>query len=192
MAKYKITLLGLYQYSNTLFSKLKLPTFSVEILPAPQLTWIPDKDTLIANILEKASDLPALYPNFDFMQFMIGVWSKNTEYMMHELWLSTVVKYRIAENYDRTTTISRSSSTSGTGSTVNANTAFNSDQFKDVNKSTTTASDSGTESVTDYTHGNIGIRSAQELIQQQRDIAMFKWYDVVSDDFIHKFCIELY
>ena len=192
MGKYRITLLGLYQYSNTLFAQLQLPSFQVQILPAPQLTWVPDKDTLIALILEKASDFPCLYPNFDFMQFMIGVWSKNCAYMMNELWLTTVTKYKIAENYDRTTTITRTTSSSGTGSTTDASTAFNVDAFKDTHKSSTIASDSGSESVSDYTHGNIGIRSAQELILQDREVALFKWYDVVSDDFIHKFCIELY
>ena len=192
MGKYRITLLGLYQYSNTLFAQLQLPSFQVQILPAPQLTWVPDKDTLISLILEKASDFPCLYPNFDFMQFMIGVWSKNCAYMMNELWLTTVTKYKIAENYDRSTTITRKTSSSGTGSTTDASTAFNVDAFKDTHKSSTIASDSGSESVSDYTHGNIGIRSAQELILQDREVALFKWYDVVSDDFIHKFCIELY
>lgn len=192
MAKYKISLLGLYQYSNTLFSQLQLPAFQVQILPAPQLTWVPDKDTLIATILEKAADFPCLYPNFDFMQFMIGVWSKNCAYMMNELWLTTVTNYKIAENFDRTTTITRTTSSSGSGSTTDASTAFNADTFKDTHKSSTMAMDSGSESVSDYAHGNIGIRSAQELILQDREVALFKWYDVVSDDFIHKFCIELY
>ena len=192
MAKYKISILGLYQYSNGLFANLELPTFIAPVLPAPQQTWIPNKDTLIATILEKSSDFPCLYPNYDFMQFMIGVWSKNTKYMMLELWRSTIVKYNVGENYDRTTSITRTTSSSGSGSTTDASTAFNVDTFKDTHKSSSTASDSGSESVTDHTSGNIGIRSAQELIAQQRDIAMFKWYDVVSDDFIHKFCIEIY
>lgn len=191
MAKYKISILGLYQYSDTLFDNLSLPIWHVPS-PMPEFYWQPDRDTLISTILEKSADFMCLYPNFDFMKMMIGVWSRNVQYMMYQLWKSSVIKYEVAENYDRTSSISRSGSSSGTGTTTNSNTAFNSDAFKAVNKSDTTASDSTSETITDHTHGNIGIRSAQELIMQQRDVAMFKWYDVVSDDFIHKFCIELY
>lgn len=41
-------------------------------------------------------------------------------------------------------------------------------------------------------NGNIGIRSSQELIQQERDIDTFDIYSVIIDDFIDYFCVGVY
>lgn len=191
MALYRISLLGLYQYDDTLFNQLVIPTMPT---PDPDLdyTYTPDRDTLINLILEKAADFSALYPDWDFMHFMCGVWSKNCEYMMVTLWQTINAKFNPLENYDRHSQISRSSMSSAGGSVTGAQTAFNSDQFKNTNRSMSTDSASGTETVTDHTHGNIGVRSGQELVAQSREMALFKWYDVVSDDFISKFCVQIY
>lgn len=193
MAMYKISLLGLYTYDNTLFDQLYIPS----IFPAvpgdtPFHYYTPNKDTLVNLILEKAADFPALYPNVDFMKFMCGVWSKNCEYMMCTLWETMNAKFNPIENYDRHSTITRSASSTSGGTVTGAQTAFNSDTFKDTGKSTSSQTAGGSETVTDYTHGNIGVRSGQELVAQSREMALFKWYDIVSDDFISKFCVQIY
>lgn len=193
MAMYKISLLGLYTYDNTLFDQLYIPS----IFPAvpgdtPFHYYTPNKDTLVNLILEKAADFPALYPNVDFMKFMCGVWSKNCEYMMCTLWETMNAKFNPIENYDRHSTITRTASSTAGGTVTGAQTAFNSDTFKDTGKSTSSQTSGGSESVTDYTHGNIGVRSGQELVEQSREMALFKWYDIVSDDFISKFCVQIY
>lgn len=191
MPMYKISLCGLYQYSDTLFDNLEMPTFTIPSDP-PAHVFLVDKDTLISIILEKSSDFPVLYPDFDFMKFMIGVWSKNTAYMMQTLYDTINAKYNPMENYDRTSIITREGSNTGTGTSVNSQTSFNSDAFKDTGKTTSNASDTVKETVTDRAHGNIGVRSGQELIQQSRDIAAFKWYDIVAQDFINKFCVQIF
>lgn len=193
MPMYKITLIGLYNYSNTLFDKLTMPSF---VVPAPADTppvvYIPNKDTLVSTILEKSGDFPALYPDFDFMRFMIGVWSKNCAYMMQTLWDTMNQKYKMLDNYDRTSSISRSASSSGSGSATSSQTAFNSDSFKNTGKTESIDSSSGSETITENVRGNIGVTSSMQLLQQQREIAMFKWYDIVADDFINKFCVQVY
>ena len=194
MSMYKISILGLYQYSDTLFDKLTMPTVEViNPIPGQQArVYVPDKDTLVSMILEKSSDLPCLYPNFEFMQFMVGVWSKNCQYMMTTLWNTMNAQYNPIHNYDRTGTIKRNSKSSSSGNSVNSQTAFNSDSFKDLGKNVSSGSATGDETVTETVSGNIGVTSTQQMLTQQRDIAMFKWYDIVSDDFISKFCIQIY
>ena len=188
---YKISLLGLYNYDNSLFDNLSIPTMTIPS-PPPAVVYTPDRDTLISIILEKSADFCAIYPDWDFMKFMIGVWSKNTAYMMATLWNTMNAKFNPMENFDKTSSISRSSSSNAGGTVTNSQTAFNSDSFKNTGKSESSETAGGTETITESTHGNIGVRSGQELIEQSRNIAMFKWYDVVSDDFINKFCIQLY
>ena len=193
MAQYKISLLGLYTYDNTLFDQLTIPAMLPPVVSDdPYHYYIPNKDTLVNLILEKAADFPALYPDCDFMKFMCGVWSKNCEYMMIVLWESMNARFNPIENYDRQSKITRVANSSAGGTVTGSQTAFNSDAFKDTGKSVSSQTSSGGETVTDHTHGNIGVRSGQELVAQSREMALFKWYDIVSDDFISKFCVQIY
>lgn len=41
-------------------------------------------------------------------------------------------------------------------------------------------------------HGNIGIRSSQELLLQEIDVAYFSLYDRITDLFLTEFCIPIY
>lgn len=191
MAKYKMTLMGLYQYSNTLFDQLVFPVWSVPSQPSV-VQFTPDKDTLIAVILEKGGDFPILYPNFEFMQYMIGVWSTNTAYMMEKLYQTQNYRYNAIHNYDRTGKITRNSSSNRGGIVTGSQTAFNSDSFKDTGKSTSVENGSGSETVEETVSGNIGVTSTQQMLQQERDLAYFKWYDIIADDFINKFCIQIF
>lgn len=192
MAMYKVSLLGLYNFNNALFEQITMPSVVLSPGDTPQVVYIPDKDTLISLILEKSADFPALYPDWDFMHFMCGVWSKNCAYMMQTLWDTLNAKFNPIENYDRHSSITRDTTAQSGSTVVGSQTAFNSDTFKDTGKSTSSDNATGTETVTDYTHGNIGVRSGQELQAQSREMAMFKWYDIVSDDFINKFCVQIY
>lgn len=191
MPMYKISILGLYQYNDRLFDKLTFPPIS-NPTDTPLAFTQPDKETLIALILEKSADFPALYPDWDFMNYMIGVWAKNCSYMMEKLWIQQFFRYNPIHNYDRKGTVTRTTNASSGGTVVGAQTAFNSDAFKDTGKSTTQDSAQGTETVTENLSGNIGVMSTQEMLTRERDIAMFKWYDIMSDDFINKFCVQIY
>ena len=191
MAQYKISLLGLYNFNDTLFDTLVLPTFHIPS-PPPATPFFPDKDTLVNLILEKSADFPALYPDWDFMHFMIGVWSKNCAYMMQKLFETQNYKYNPIHNYDRQSTITREASSTSGGTVTAAQTAFNSDSFKDTGRNTSSDSATAGETVTENTSGNIGVTSTQQMLEQERNIAMFKWYDIVSDDFIAKFCVQIY
>lgn len=191
MAMYKISLLGLYQYDNSLFELIEMPVYTIpEELPA-HVTLL-SKETLIATILEKAADFPALYPDWDFMHFMCGVWSKNCAYMMQTLYDTMNAKYNPIENYDRKSNITRNGTNTGNGTTTDSQTAFNTNELRDTNKSISNGTDTVNETVTENVHGNIGVTSTQQMLQQERDIAMFKWYDIVAQDFVNKFCVQIY
>ena len=179
MSKAKLTIVGLYNFNENLFENLQLPDGY-------------DKDRLILTILERNGDFPILYPNWDFMHMMIGVWSQNCQYMFETLLETIQAEYNPIENYDRYSEITRNGSNSAQGTTTDSSTAFNSDTFKNIGKSDSTGTDTVNESVVDHTHGNIGIRSSQELLVQSRDLAMFNLYETIAADFGRKFCIELY
>ena len=47
-----------------------------------------------------------------------------------------------------------------------------------------------THSYTEY--GNIGVTTTQQMLQAQRDLAMFNIFDLITKDFIKQFCIMVY
>lgn len=195
MARAKVTIVGLYNYDERLFDNLQLPAAI-------------SKTGLIYNILERCGDFPLLYPDWTFMQLMIGVWSTNCRGVIEKLLATTQFEYNPINNYDRKSAIIRqrtASSTTGSESNrksenIGAQTSFNSDSFKNTDKSngsdesTDSATSNGNEDeqVVEITAGNIGVTSTQELIEQERKVARFNIYDVITEDFKNRFCIEIY
>ena len=210
MAMYKISLLGLYTYDNTLFDQLYIPP----IFPAvpgdtPFHYYTPNKDTLVNLILEKAADFPALYPNVDFMKFMCGVWSKNCEYMMCTLWETMNAKFNPIENYDRIedwTDSLNSNSAINSSVTANGNTqhdvaGFNSSTLVNASKDTNTETDTGYTSDTSTSsgwrkgrvHGNIGVTTSQKMLESELDVApKLNVYDYIINSFKNRFCLQVY
>ena len=45
---------------------------------------------------------------------------------------------------------------------------------------------------TNHTHGNIGVTTTQEMIQQQRDIVQFNLIDYIVNSYKKNFCVMLY
>lgn len=111
-------------------------------------------------------------------------------------------------------TASESGESSGTSSgqneSISSNTAYDSNTFADSSKGTSSGTNSTTNeesrettnsgsnefensgSFTTHIHGNIGVRSSQELIEQERRIATFCITSYIVEEFIDKFCIGVY
>lgn len=93
MSSAKITLVGLYSYlmydDIDLFSELKLPEGI-------------DKDTLVADILQRSSEFEVQYPDTEYMIKSIKYWSSKW-YWTFDKWVKAInIKYEPLHNYDRT------------------------------------------------------------------------------------------
>lgn len=92
-----LSIYGLYTYDNTLFDNMVLPSaFTTQ-----------EKDDTIFSILETCSDLALLYPDFDFMKMLIGVWSRNELHIWTKMLESERIEFNPIENYDRYETLTR-------------------------------------------------------------------------------------
>ena len=238
-----LSILGLYRYDPTLFDNFQIPQAL-------------DKSLLIDNLLLECAELEVVYPDLDFLKFIIGRWSEKSLPVWDKLYKTTVLEYDPIENYNRieeweetgtgtatetgTDTTSDTGKETGTGTgsssgtnnsdTTNAgtstlsNVAFNTDVFKDTSKQTdsnTSKNDTKTTSTmstsfennttksatqtrntkrgennkvkhTGHIHGNIGVTTSQQMIQSEREVALFNIYDVIISDFKAKFCIGVY
>lgn len=231
MAFASLSILGLYEWNTEIFDNLVVPEGI-------------DRDLLIPEIVTQCSDFPLLYPNYDFMKMLIGVWSQKEQNIWTAMLASENFEYNPLENYDKyeeitrtsegstessrtvsssTDTDSSTSSTShtegsSTGTNTAAATAYNSITYQDTNKTTaegseerdttasetidatesTTGSDTGSssstgeESVVSHMHGNIGVTTAQQMIQGFREISDFCTYDFIVNSFKMRFCIQVY
>lgn len=194
-----LSILGLYQYDEGIFDNLELPD---DI----------DRDILITEICTECSDFALLYPDYDFMRMLIGVWSRKEARIWSAMLESELVEYNPIENYDRYETITREVESASSGSSSGSaqsnatstasQTAFNSDTFKDTGRSTGTDSNSnteqaaqessGTESTTSHMHGNIGVTTAAQMLEGYREISNFSTYDFIVNSFKNRFCVQVY
>ena len=207
MAFASLSIYGLYTYNAEIFDNLVLPSGL-------------DKDILVSDILTECSDFALLYPNYDFMKMLIGVWSQKELLIWTRLHESETIEYNPIENYDRHESISRSvtseatgesaanskASTTGSGVSKAGRTAYDSGSMRDVSQSDSMSSDasqgessetsknaaSGVETVVNHTHGNIGVTTAQQMIEGYREVSKFCVYDYIVQSFKDRFCVQVY
>lgn len=150
-----LSIVALYQYNNKLFDKMVWPDgFTAD-----------QKETAIFNIMEQCGNLELLYPDYNFMYDMIGLWSKFYYPEWNRIYQASLLEYNPIENYNRTETekiddahkdVHNNSDrvqSSGTDSTNGSETHFG----KDTNTNSQTAYDSNQlrvhdDSVLNYGH----------------------------------------
>ena len=203
MSSMTMTILGLYRYGEynqqDLFQNMKIPAGI-------------DRQDLIDNILEQGAAFEILYPDFEYLQFSIGAWSKRW-YRTIEKWLKALtVQYDPLNNYDRYEEWTDNDKVSGktetaagintTGQDELSVTAYNSDQYHSKEKtdsSGTSESTGSSETSTDGTsthsghlYGNIGVTTNQEMLREELDVQKFNLIQQITDLFINEFCIMVY
>ena len=107
--KVLLSVIGLYNYDNTLFDPMLVPSGV-------------DKDVLIDNIFMEAGELPVLYPDVDIFKRFLLSWSTRKMPQWERLKRVIETQYDIIRNYDRTEEIESETSTSGSGTKTNTGT----------------------------------------------------------------------
>lgn len=211
MSLAKITLQGLEIFLNyenkSLFDLLTVPEGIV-------------KNDLVDNIMLECGEFETLYADPDFMRSAIGAWS-NKHQRTFLKWVNALnIEYAPLENYDRqenwtdetdantTNTLNStvsSSSTSGGESKTNiaaydSSSYSPSDQVTDSNSASNTSTDAsngaGTENIdfehTGRIHGNIGVTTSQQMLEQELEVARFNIIDEITKLFMSELCVAVY
>lgn len=84
----RLTLIGLYNYDNSLFDNMTLPEGY-------------DKDTLVETLLLEHGEKCVLYTDFDFMKYSFGVVSRKWALELQKIYEALTAEYNPIENYDR-------------------------------------------------------------------------------------------
>lgn len=246
MRSVHLSVLGLYNWDDSIFDNLMLPE-GIE------------QSTIVDNLLVELAELEVLYPNPDTMKMLIGIWSRKQCGIWEKLYATTQFDYNPIENYNRieegsgtnrnsTThggqdtdtlgimhggqdTIQTQSADGGTDSSKNGEfvAGFNpgtptgsddgllkkqrnetsvdygrtssgnrTDSYGKTENRTGTKSyghtemHSGADSHELHAHGNIGVMSTQDMINQEREVVKFNICDYIIDDFKRRFCVLVY
>lgn len=197
-----LSIVGLYNYDNTIFDNLVTP--------------FDDNDNLVQNILMECAELEILYPDADFMKFAIGAWSQKQLPIWNKLYNTEKLEYNPLENANRTeetndtTTINESNSGNNKstvdGNSTNTRQVFPFDgnisqpqyiddivphQESDNNYSDNREGQNTFTSVKTV-KGSIGVVTPQEMITQERNVANFSTVNYIIDQFKQRFCIMVY
>ena len=180
----RISVIGMYKYNQDIFSSLDLP---------PGV----DRNTLQTEILSEASDLEMLYGDPDVFAILLHNWGKTMLPVWSRIQKAITAEYNPIYNYDRTETHDETNSgnTSSNSETTDRVAGYNSSTLENSAQNTGNDSSNSTGSTT-YTHrayGNIGVTTSQQMIQSELDLAHnTNIYQIITDDFIKKFCIMVY
>lgn len=191
-----ISILGLYNLNDTIFDNLTLPA---DI----------DKDTLVNNLLAELAELELIYSDFNFMKFMIGVWSSKELSTWERITRASNKVYDPIENYDRyedwndnvNQNTTNNSQLSTNGNTVHDVAGFNASALVTASKDTSTENNTGYATNNSIStglhngriHGNIGVTTTQQMLQSELDISpKLNVYDFIINSFKNRFCLQVY
>lgn len=202
-----LTLQGMYNYDDSIFDGMIVPDGI-------------DKTQLRTTILKYCGSNEVRYPDPTVLKVMIENFFYVNQYMMETLVGSVSQEYNPIENYDRFEDTSRTIDTTehGTGkvnvvaedspdmTSEEKVSAYNSSDYQ-PNSTThssgknTSTNNSDTESdrsqnnrdvYTAHLHGNIGVTTNQQMLQAEREIAMFSVYKEIALRFEDEITIPVY
>lgn len=197
------TLLGMYQFDNSILSDYIIPDGV-------------DRDVLNATILDYCGMNDVRYHDPETLHYMINNMFRKNAKIYAELWDTLNYDYDPLLNYDLTIeesrehgggdTTTRNVDGTQTGNNTNETkvSAYNTNDYSPSEEitGTGTSTNKGTESI-DYTtdrkedvkrreYGDNSARSTQYMIKEQRDVVDFNLYDRIRKDFEKEITIAVY
>lgn len=174
-----LSILGLYLHDETVLQPL------LDNLPEEL-----DPEAVGAEILVQCAELEILYPDPGSFKEILRYWAAG----QLPVWLrkSEALKaaYNITENYDR----SEEWTDTGNSSSKNNNYFKGYPVTSDMVKQNSSDGESHAGSThKGRVHGNIGVRSAQELVEQELQLAdKANLQQQIVEDFKNRFCLLVY
>lgn len=194
-----LSILGMYEYDNSIFDDLNVPDGI-------------NKENVINNILLNCAELEIVYSQLDTMKLGIKIWSDSNQITWQKLFDTMIVEYNPIWNVDanireeriRDGSLNRQVSTDENFSNTDTKSVkgFNETGWADSERNIRNGTDAtqANENVTDEDNevftsrrtGNIGVTATQDLIQKERDIAVFNMIEFITESFKKRFCLMIY
>ena len=199
-----LTILGLYNYNDTIFDNMYIP----EGL---------DKDLLIKNLISELAEVEILYSNPDYMKYMIEAWSLKEAPTWDRIYKTSQLEYNPLYNVDATeytketrdlkgTEVgTNTGSATGTSNNTHKVAGYNDNNLTQSDKDEGDSSTSSTmnsninrtdkgDIVTEHRRfGNIGVTMSQQLVRAELELTPeLNVYNYIIESFKARFCLLVY
>jgi len=175
MALAEMTIWGMYQYDQGLFDACPLPAGM-------------SKKLLIDCIMDKSGQLYPYHQSIPMFKRNISGWFTRNREQFSKIWEALHINYAPLENYDKHSNITDHAESSGDGEGLVS--AYNSNSYEPSNKSKTSGTADNLH--TEYTHGNIGVTTSQDMLAQEQAVREYDIYEMIAHRFEKEFLIEVY
>ena len=190
-----LSLIGLYNYDNTLFDGLTLPAGI-------------DKDICVNEILRRCGEFELIYSDLDFNKSMIAQFGNKHNHTFTKWVEGLAEEFNPLHNYDRheiytDTHKSNAVSNSATSTSSNADrkvSAYDASTMQP--KENETSGGSGTGSAVNssndevkheaHLYGNIGVTTSTQMLEDFLRVERWNIYEHIADIFCDEFCIPVY
>lgn len=171
---------AIYNFDSSIFDELQLPE---------QL----DAETVINNILLESIELEALYPDADIIKKAIGIWSGARLHSWERIADALTKDYDPFVNFKRdevrTTNYTRNLATDST----NSGKAYNDAEFVEREKAGTNETGGATTVDTFHSEGDSALYTPTDVAEKEVKLRkMFDIVEIITREFIEKFCILVY
>ena len=218
--KATMSVIGLYNYDNSLFDNLHIPT-GVNL------------SVVINNILDTCAELELLYPDFNYLKNAISYWSARELPLWNKIYEMENADYNPLENYDRydneventgrksegaseTSTSSESNSTdnatttsdglskiagynsstlvtNGGTSEIHAQNEKNNAAVESAGETSSTLNENENRFRALHSHGNIGVTTVAQMMRGMLDVLPeVNTVSVIAESFKRRFCLLVY
>lgn len=208
-----LTIMGMYQYDSTIFDLFALPD-KIKDKRQDIINSICLETQELEVLYPSTLILQMAIGNWS--NVMLSVWEKmyNTttfEYNPIENYDrtdETIENENVKENIKRNDTLKNTTDNTGNSELINQNVAYNDTNFtnneKTMNNINNKIVETGTnkydtgrnltngKTTKNRSHGNIGVTTSQQMIEQERQISEFNIVKYIVDDFKQKFCLMIY
>lgn len=201
---------ALIDYDNTIFNNMVLPE-DVSL------------QDVVDHIFFKYGDAPLFSPSPEVMKYYIGAWSRRRLSLWNRFKAAIEEEYDPLHNYDRheqidlthgkkvtyagsvddgvsgsyTDTITNEISADDASTYQPDNKSTNDHTFNQYKNTTTfnnrSDTNSGKDSTTIHTYGNIGVTTSQQMLTSELDLLpRLDLIDYIADDWHSEFCLSIY
>lgn len=181
----------LYEYDNTIFSDMVFPEDA-------------DEELCVLSILVNAGLMTPIYNDPYTNKKVNAFWAKSNLFNFTQVWNALNTEYNPIENYDRYTDAHRDINDTGrydsnsNGSTTGTVAPFDSDSWRNSDKTNSETNAGSTsesdkkDNFTEHVHGNIGVTTAQQMINQEIELRKQSFYKWLADRYIEENCLGVY
>ena len=172
----KVTLIGMYNFDNTIFASLSMPDGL-------------EAGIAVNTILREKGEFCSLYTNPDFLKFAIGTWSQENQMAFKHLAKVWQAEYDPISNYNRTE--EETIKATGSSNSEDKVSAFDSSSYQPSGKNDLSEQNDSTRKL--HAFGNIGTTTnAQMMLAEKEVVEEVNPYIIIANMFADAFCVKVY